>query len=71
MRKEGADMDTIFQWGLDFIIMIQQVDSPLLVSFFRAITSLGDESFYLLFYRKFKRFMPPDMVFPAAMLSLL
>lgn len=43
-------MDAIFQWGLDFIIMIQQVDSPLLVSFFRAITSLGDESFYLLLF---------------------
>jgi len=103
-------MDAIFQWGLDFIIMIQQIDTPLLDSFFRAITSLGDELFYLLlfsfllwcvdfylgirvgiifllsvylnnglkeifqqplkFYRKFKRSMPPDMVFPAVMLSL-
>jgi membrane-associated phospholipid phosphatase len=43
-------MDTIFQWGLDFIIMIQQVDTPLLDSFFRAITSLGDELFYLLLF---------------------
>jgi hypothetical protein len=43
-------MDTIFQWGLDFIIMIQQINTPLLDSFFRAITSLGDESFYLLLF---------------------
>ena len=43
-------MDTIFQWGLDFIIMIQQIDTPLLDSFFRAITSLGDESFYLILF---------------------
>jgi len=43
-------MDAIFQWGLDFIIMIQQVDTPLLDSFFRAITSLGDELFYLLLF---------------------
>ena len=43
-------MDTIFQWGLDFIIMIQQIDTPLLDSLFRAITSLGDELFYLLLF---------------------
>lgn len=43
-------MDAIFQWGLDFIIMIQQMDTPLLDSFFRAITSLGDELFYLLLF---------------------
>ncbi len=41
-------MYAIFQWGLDFIIMIQQIDTPLLNSFFRAITSLGDE-FLLIF----------------------
>ncbi|MBA7514417.1 hypothetical protein ES705_06445 [subsurface metagenome] len=50
MRKEGVEMDAIFQWGLDFIIMIQQIDTPLLDSFFRAITSLGDELFYLLLF---------------------
>jgi len=43
-------MDAIFRWGLDFIIMFQQIDTPLLYSFFRAITSLGDESFYLLLF---------------------
>jgi len=43
-------MDSIFQWGLDFIIIIQQIDTPLLDSFFRVITSLGDESFYLLLF---------------------
>ncbi len=43
-------MDTIFQWGLNFIIMIQKIDTPLLDSFFRAITSLGDGLFYLLLF---------------------
>ena len=43
-------MDAIFQWGLNFIIMIQKIDTPLLNSFFRAITSLGDELFYLLLF---------------------
>jgi len=46
----GAGMDAIFQWGLNFIIMVQQIDTPLLDSFFRAVTSLGDESFYLLLF---------------------
>lgn len=43
-------MDIILQWGLNFIVMIQRVESPLLDSFFRVITSLGDELFYLLFF---------------------
>lgn len=43
-------MQAIFQWGLNFIIMIQQIDTPLLDSFFRAITLLGDELFYLLLF---------------------
>ena len=43
-------MDIIFQWGLNFIIMIQKIDTPLLDSFFRAITLLGDELFYLLLF---------------------
>jgi len=43
-------MDAIFQWGLDFIIMIQQINTPLLDAFFRAISSLGDELFYLLLF---------------------
>lgn len=43
-------MDPIFQWGLNFIIMIQKIDTPLLDSFFRAITLLGDELFYLLLF---------------------
>jgi len=43
-------MDVIFQWGLNFIIMVQQIDTPLLDSFFRAVTSLGDELFYLLLF---------------------
>jgi membrane-associated phospholipid phosphatase len=43
-------MDAIFQRGLDFIIMIQLINTPLLDSFFRVITSLGDELFYLLLF---------------------
>jgi len=43
-------MDAIIQWGLDFIIIVQQIDTPLLDSFFRVITSLGDELFYLLLF---------------------
>jgi membrane-associated phospholipid phosphatase len=43
-------MGTIFQWGLNFIIMIQKINTPLLDSFFRAITLLGDELFYLLLF---------------------
>ena len=43
-------MDAIFQWGLNFIIMVQQIDTPLLDSFFRAVTSLGEELFYLLLF---------------------
>ncbi len=43
-------MDAILQGGLDLIIMIQQIDTPFLDSFFRAITSLGDELFYLLLF---------------------
>ncbi|MBE3036098.1 MAG: phosphatase PAP2 family protein [Candidatus Atribacteria bacterium] len=43
-------MDAIFQWELNFIIMIQKIDTPLLDSFFRDITLLGDELFYLLLF---------------------
>ena len=43
-------MDVIFQWGLNFIIMVQQINTPLLDSFFLAITSLGDELFYLILF---------------------
>jgi len=43
-------MDAIFQWGLNFIIMIQKINTPLLDSFFRAISLLGDELFYLLLF---------------------
>ncbi|MEA1940526.1 MAG: phosphatase PAP2 family protein [Candidatus Caldatribacteriota bacterium] len=43
-------MDAIFQWGINFIIMVQQIDSPLLDFFFRAVTSLGNELFYLLLF---------------------
>lgn len=41
-------MDTWHQWGIDVIIAVQQMQSPFADSFFRAVTSLGDEGFYLL-----------------------
>jgi len=41
-------MDSIWQWGLEFIRAIQSVHGPVLDTAFRAITFLGDEEFYLL-----------------------
>jgi membrane-associated phospholipid phosphatase len=38
----------ILQGGLDFIIAIQQIHGPLLDSFFRAITSFGDATIYVV-----------------------
>jgi len=40
-------MHSLLQWGLDLIITIQQVQEPVL-SFFRAITFMAEEEFYLL-----------------------
>jgi len=40
-------MDSILQWGLDLIIAIQQIHGPVLDSIFRAITSIGEEEFFL------------------------
>jgi len=42
-------METLWQWGLDLIITIQQIHGPFLDSVFRVITSMGDESFFLIF----------------------
>ena len=36
------------QWGVDLIVVIQQIHGPILDSIFRATTFLGDEEFYLL-----------------------
>lgn len=43
-------MEEIIQWGLLVIQNIQQVQSPFLNVFFRSITFLGDEVFYLIFF---------------------
>ncbi len=41
-------MDPVLEWGVDVVLWFQQA-SPQLDAFFAAITSLGDEEFYLLF----------------------
>ena len=41
-------MEALLQWGLDLIVVIQQVRGPALDSIFRAITFSGAEEFYLL-----------------------
>lgn len=41
-------MANLWQWGLDFIIFIQQIHGPALDSVFRALTSLGGEAFLFL-----------------------
>jgi len=41
-------MEPLLQWGLDLIVVIQQVHGPALDNIFRAITSMGAEEFYLL-----------------------
>jgi hypothetical protein len=43
-------MESIWQWGVNLIIVIQQVHSPVLDSIFRAITLMGDEQFYLFLF---------------------
>ena len=43
-------MEAIWQWGIDLIILIQQVHSPVLDSVFRAVTFLGEEQFYLFLF---------------------
>jgi len=41
-------MDTIYEWGLEWIIALQQVHGPIIDGFFRGITFMGEEMFYLL-----------------------
>ncbi len=41
-------MDPILEWGIEFIRAVQQFRSPLLDSFFLAITSLGNDEVVLL-----------------------
>ena len=41
-------MEAIWQWGLDFIRTVQLVHGPALDAFFKAITFMGEEEFYLI-----------------------
>ena len=41
-------MHPIIRWGLDFIAAVQRMGSPTMDAFFRCITLLGDELFFLL-----------------------
>ncbi len=41
-------MDTIWQWGLEFIRTLQLIHGPLPDALFKAVTFLGEEQFYLL-----------------------
>ena len=41
-------MDAIWQWGLGLIHTIQLVHGPALDAFFKAITFLGEEEFFLI-----------------------
>ena len=41
-------MHPIIRWGLDFIEAVQRMGSPTMDAFFRCITLLGDELFFLL-----------------------
>lgn len=40
-------MDSILAWGLSVIVAIQQVRGPALDNFFRAVTLIGEQEFYL------------------------
>jgi membrane-associated phospholipid phosphatase len=41
-------MDPILEWGIDFIIAVQTIRSPVLDVFFQGVTFLGNAEFYLL-----------------------
>ena len=41
-------MDPILEWGIEFIVAVQVIRSPLLDAFFQGVTFLGDAEFYLL-----------------------
>jgi membrane-associated phospholipid phosphatase len=41
-------MESIWQWGINLIIVIQQVHGPVLDNIFRGITFMGEEQFYLV-----------------------
>jgi membrane-associated phospholipid phosphatase len=41
-------MDAIWQWGIDFIRTVQLAQGPVLTAFFKAVTFMGEEEFFLL-----------------------
>lgn len=41
-------MDPVLEWGIDFIVAVQTIRSPVLDAFFRIISFLGDAEFYVL-----------------------
>lgn len=41
-------MDAIWQWGIDFIHTVQLAQGPVLTAFFKGITFMGEEEFFLL-----------------------
>ena len=41
-------MDPILEWGIEFIVAVQAIRSPLLDVFFQGVTFLGNAEFYLL-----------------------
>jgi membrane-associated phospholipid phosphatase len=41
-------MDPILEWGIEVIVFIQTIRSPMLDAFFRGVTFLGNAEFYLL-----------------------
>jgi membrane-associated phospholipid phosphatase len=43
-------MEIIWQWGLEFIRAIQTIHNPSLDNIFIAITSLGDQEFFFVFF---------------------
>jgi membrane-associated phospholipid phosphatase len=42
-------VEHVLQWGVDLIVTIQKIHGPALDTFFKAITFMGNEPFYLLF----------------------
>ena len=41
-------MDSVLEWGIEFIVAVQTIRSPALDAFFRGVTFLGNAEFYLL-----------------------
>jgi membrane-associated phospholipid phosphatase len=46
-NERDKDMEGIWRWGVDVIVAIQAIHSPMVDVFFNGVTSLGSEEFYL------------------------